>query len=33
MVLDEPKDEDEIVHLEGIRFAYDKEEKICFIKL
>jgi Fe-S cluster assembly iron-binding protein IscA len=30
MVLDEPKDEDEIVHLEGIKFAYDKEEKDLF---
>jgi Fe-S cluster assembly iron-binding protein IscA len=27
MVLDEPREEDEIVHLEGIEFVYNKDEK------
>jgi len=27
MVLDEPREEDEIVHLEGIEFVYDKREE------
>ena len=27
MVLDEPREGDEVVHLEGIEFVYDKNEK------
>jgi Fe-S cluster assembly iron-binding protein IscA len=27
LVLDEPKEQDEIVHLEGFTFAYDKQEE------
>jgi Fe-S cluster assembly iron-binding protein IscA len=27
MVLDEPRQDDEIVHLEGFEFAYDPHEK------
>jgi Fe-S cluster assembly iron-binding protein IscA len=30
MVLDEPREEDEIVHLEGIKFVYNKHEKDLF---
>lgn len=27
MVLDEPREEDEIVHAEGFEFVYDEQEK------
>jgi Fe-S cluster assembly iron-binding protein IscA len=27
MVLDEPREEDEIVHLQGIEFVYNKRDK------
>ncbi len=30
MVLDEPREEDEIVHLQGIEFVYNKHEKDLF---
>jgi len=30
MVLDEPGEEDEIVHLEGIEFVYDKHDRDLF---
>lgn len=30
MVLDEPREEDETVHLQGIDFVYDKHEKELF---
>jgi hypothetical protein len=30
MVLDEPREEDEIVHFQGIEFVYNKHEKDLF---
>jgi Fe-S cluster assembly iron-binding protein IscA len=30
MVLDEPREEDEIVHLQGFEFVYNKDEEDLF---
>jgi Fe-S cluster assembly iron-binding protein IscA len=30
MVLDEPREEDQIVHLQGIAFVYDQQEEDLF---